>query len=227
MNFQKKDEVRILPEFIDLYDGMGLKNILNNAIKHKVTGKNPSKVGRITALGEDYAQVDFWNSTPNKFTIKITHLELVKKADNPDEQGIGAIITEEDAVSKLVEAGLLEEDEYESELVKRKEAADFITGKEPKVTSAYEEAHLRPGAAMAGLPIPVKENNALQVQKGGSHYKDLAIQPIEYITKNNLSFGQGNVIKYITRYKNKNGLEDLEKAKHMIELMINLEYKNN
>ena len=60
-------------------------------------------------------------------------------------------------------------------------------------------------------------------QVGGSHYKDLAIQPLEYIVKNELDFVQGNVVKYVTRYKTKNGLEDLKKAKHYIELLIELE----
>lgn len=66
--------------------------------------------------------------------------------------------------------------------------------------------------------------DALTRQEGGNHYKDCAIQPIEYITRNNLSFAQGNVVKYITRYKHKNGKEDLLKAKHYIDLMIELEY---
>lgn len=66
--------------------------------------------------------------------------------------------------------------------------------------------------------------SALDTQTGGNHYKDLAIQPIEYNTKNNLSFSQGNVIKYVTRYKNKNGAEDLRKAIHMLEMMLDLEY---
>ena len=57
-------------------------------------------------------------------------------------------------------------------------------------------------------------------QIGGSHYKDMEIQPIDFITKNNLSYIQGNVIKYVCRYKNKNGLEDLEKAKHYLEMLI-------
>ena len=64
----------------------------------------------------------------------------------------------------------------------------------------------------------------LDSQTGGNHYKSLAIQPIEYITKNNLSFSQGNVIKYITRYKNKNGAEDIKKAIHMLQLILELEY---
>jgi hypothetical protein len=55
-------------------------------------------------------------------------------------------------------------------------------------------------------------------QVGGSHYK-LPIQPVEYIIKNNLGFLEGNVLKYITRHKNKNGVQDIEKAIHYLELL--------
>jgi hypothetical protein len=57
-------------------------------------------------------------------------------------------------------------------------------------------------------------------QVGGSHYRDMVIQPIDFIIKNNLEYCEGNVIKYISRYKKKNGLEDLEKARHYIEILI-------
>ena len=57
-------------------------------------------------------------------------------------------------------------------------------------------------------------------QVGGNHYKDFHIQPYEFISKNNLSFFQGNVVKYVCRYLNKNGIEDLEKIKHYCELEI-------
>ena len=63
----------------------------------------------------------------------------------------------------------------------------------------------------------------LNKQVGGNHYSKLAIQPVEYINKNNLSYLQGNVIKYVTRYKDKNGLQDLQKARHYIEMLIELE----
>lgn len=66
--------------------------------------------------------------------------------------------------------------------------------------------------------------NPLDKQVGGDHYKTMAIQPIEFIHKNGLNFLQGNVVKYVTRYKAKNGLQDLEKAKHYIEMLIKLEY---
>ena len=55
-------------------------------------------------------------------------------------------------------------------------------------------------------------------QIGGSHYKDFFIQPYEFIAKNDLSFFQGNVVKYVCRYKLKNGIQDLEKIIHYCEL---------
>lgn len=65
---------------------------------------------------------------------------------------------------------------------------------------------------------------AKEIQVGGNHYKDLKIQPIEYIYANGLDYFEGNVIKYITRHRKKNGKQDLEKAKHYIDLLIELEY---
>ena len=62
----------------------------------------------------------------------------------------------------------------------------------------------------------------LNKQIGGTYYKDFKIQPIEFIHKNNLGFIQGCIIKYICRYKLKNGIEDLEKAKHYIDLLKEL-----
>jgi len=65
--------------------------------------------------------------------------------------------------------------------------------------------------------------SALEKQVSGSHYRDKGIQPIVYIHANNLGFCEGNVVKYVTRWKDKNGIADLEKAKHYIELLIQLE----
>lgn len=67
--------------------------------------------------------------------------------------------------------------------------------------------------------------NALDTQVDGDHYKKLKIQPIEYIYANNIGYMEGNVIKYISRWKDKNGIKDLEKAKHYIDLLIELESK--
>lgn len=67
------------------------------------------------------------------------------------------------------------------------------------------------------------KETALNTQVGGSHYKDMVIQPVEFIEKNNLGFCVGNVIKYVCRYKSKNGIEDLKKAKHYLEILIEIE----
>jgi hypothetical protein len=65
--------------------------------------------------------------------------------------------------------------------------------------------------------------NPLTEQVGGDHYSKLAIQPAVYAEQNKLSYLQGNAIKYITRYKDKNGVEDLYKAIHTVKLLIELE----
>lgn len=63
-------------------------------------------------------------------------------------------------------------------------------------------------------------SEALKQQVGGSHYKDLLIQPVEYILKNNIPFIEGSVIKYVTRWRAKNGVEDLRKARHFLDILI-------
>jgi hypothetical protein len=65
--------------------------------------------------------------------------------------------------------------------------------------------------------------SALKKQEGGKHYV-MPIQPIEYITKNKLPYIEGNIIKYATRHRNKNGAEDIKKIIHYCELLLELEY---
>jgi len=57
-------------------------------------------------------------------------------------------------------------------------------------------------------------------QVGGTHYLKMAIQPWDYIVANDLGFFEGNVLKDISRWKNKNGVEDLEKAVHCLQALI-------
>lgn len=68
------------------------------------------------------------------------------------------------------------------------------------------------------------QERATSRQEGGSHYRNYQIQPIEYITANGIGFLAGNVIKYATRYKDKNGPEDIRKAIHYLELILEFEY---
>ena len=65
-----------------------------------------------------------------------------------------------------------------------------------------------------------KTHNILDKQEGGTHYKDMPIQPIDYIVKNGLGFREGNVIKYVTRHQSKNGAEDIKKAIHYLEMIL-------
>jgi hypothetical protein len=82
-------------------------------------------------------------------------------------------------------------------------------------------------AALTGWPYSVpKGDEPYDVggpygeQYGGEHYRKYAIQPTQYIIRNKLGFCEGNVVKYITRYKDKGGVEDLKKARHYIDMLI-------
>lgn len=92
------------------------------------------------------------------------------------------------------------------------------------VTQEEEEAwKATKGNLTADQYIEKIGTDPMSIQVGGGHYKSMAIQPIEYITKNNLPYCEANVIKYISRWRDKGGKKDLEKAKHYIDLLIQLE----
>ncbi len=75
-------------------------------------------------------------------------------------------------------------------------------------------------------PGPVSPLNIASSDKqvGGDHYKDLAIQPAVFIYKNGIPAFEANVIKYVVRHKNKNGAQDIRKAIHYCQLILELEY---
>ena len=64
-----------------------------------------------------------------------------------------------------------------------------------------------------------------EIQIGGTHYKDLEIQPIDYILGNQLGYCEANVVKYVSRWQSKGGIDDLRKAKHYIDFLIDHETK--
>ena len=75
--------------------------------------------------------------------------------------------------------------------------------------------------SMTGWPYAIpKADEPYGYQVGGNHYAKYAIQPTEYIIKNGIGFCEGNVIKYVTRWKDKGGVDDLKKARHYIEMLI-------
>lgn len=80
-------------------------------------------------------------------------------------------------------------------------------------------------AAPVFLPDSRSEsNNPLDVQEGGDHYKKYPIQPIVFCHANKIPSLESSIIKYVVRHKDKNGLEDLNKAKHTIDILIKLDY---
>lgn len=95
-------------------------------------------------------------------------------------------------------------------------------------TCDYDEGH--PGDCYT-TPWPTADelremNTEKPKQVGGDHYETMAIQPWEVIQRGDLDFWEGNVIKYVMRYRSKNGLEDLKKARHYLEYLIEREQKN-
>ncbi len=64
-------------------------------------------------------------------------------------------------------------------------------------------------------------------QEGGNHYRKATIQCWDYVLANGLGFLEGNIIKYVTRHKTKNGLEDLKKALHYLQKLIEVTEANN
>lgn len=76
----------------------------------------------------------------------------------------------------------------------------------------------------APAPAPTEPKGALGVQVGGDHYRSMAIQPVEFIERNGLDFLAGNVVKYVSRHKTKNGAADIRKAMHYCQLILELQY---
>ena len=93
-----------------------------------------------------------------------------------------------------------------------------------KLGKIYGVEDTPPWVETTTMPVDVESleptAKCYDTQIGGNHYKRMEIQPITYITENNLSFLEGSVIKYVSRWKFKNGIEDLKKAKHCLELLI-------
>lgn len=90
---------------------------------------------------------------------------------------------------------------------------DYRLTNQQSMEEAYEQAH---------KPI---SDSALDSQVSGTHYKKLKIQPVTYIHANNIGFMEGSAIKYLSRWRDKGGVDDLQKAKHFIEMLIELEGK--
>lgn len=81
-------------------------------------------------------------------------------------------------------------------------------------------------------PVPfeledVPPTSPLDIQVGGGHYKNMAIQPVEFCQKNQLNHCESSIVKYACRHRNKNGIEDVRKIIHYAQLLLQLEYGVN
>ena len=86
-----------------------------------------------------------------------------------------------------------------------------------RTETTHEAEKLRTDLAKPATP--------LEQQVGGDHYKQLKIQPVEYIHANGIAFIEGNVIKYVSRWRSKGGVHDLRKARHFLDILIEMETK--
>lgn len=97
-----------------------------------------------------------------------------------------------------------------------------------KLTSAGKyilHDNLQKGKPMTETTKQPESKDATNKQVGGSHYQ-LPIQPIEYILANGLGYREANVVKYVSRWRNKGGIQDLKKAIHYLEMLIEQEEKD-
>jgi Protein of unknwon function (DUF3310). len=104
-------------------------------------------------------------------------------------------------------------------LVQTEEGPRYVFPSEPDTTGHTE----------LSAPEPQKEapeKSPLDTQVGGDHYRSKGIQPVEYAHANKLGFFEGSVVKYVTRWRDKGGIADLEKARHFLAILIELETRN-
>lgn len=99
---------------------------------------------------------------------------------------------------------------------------DLTLNKEYNVLNQNEECYLITNDSGYHLWIEKEDCEIVEETRIKPEHYNLPITPLEYITKNNLGFIEGNIIKYISRYKNKNGLEDLKKAQEYLNELIML-----
>lgn len=97
------------------------------------------------------------------------------------------------------------------------------------LVAEYHEPEVKPEPDIydAVAEIREKSTGALSTQVAGSHYKNLPIQPVEFCQKNELNYCESAVVKYVCRHRSKNGRQDIEKAIHFLQLLIQLEYPDN
>lgn len=101
----------------------------------------------------------------------------------------------------------------------------FGTRQSPPTVKRDDCVRIKDHTSYRGMAVSGDTGNAWDKQVGGNHYKQYAIQPAQFALANGLDYAQSNAIKYIVRHKDKNGVQDLDKAIHYIELLKQHYYK--
>ena len=101
----------------------------------------------------------------------------------------------------------------------------FDTRRCPPIVKNVDCVRSKECTSDRGMAVSGDTGNAWDKQVGGGHYKQYAIQPAQFALANGLDYAQSNAIKYIVRHKDKNGVQDLDKAIHYIELLKQYYYK--
>ena len=101
----------------------------------------------------------------------------------------------------------------------------FDTRRCPPIVKNVDCVRSKECTSDRGMAVSGDTGNAWDKQVGGDHYKQYAIQPAQFALANNLDYAQSNAIKYIVRHKDKNGVQDLDKAIHYVELLKAHHYK--
>ena len=108
----------------------------------------------------------------------------------------------------------------------RSQPHPFDTHRYPPMTGRSDAwLHNKEHTSDRGMAVSGDTGNAWDKQVGGNHYKRYAIQPAQFALANGLDYAQANAIKYIVRHKDKNGVQDLDKAIHYVELLKAHHYK--
>lgn len=130
---------------------------------------------------------------------KVQNFIRLNNIDKTEAEIIKAVIV----FAKTGEKVLLENaDEKLTALINEKK--DFVPSKPEEVTKKDDS------------------KSALDYQVGGNHYQQMAYQPLSFIMDMKLNFCEGNIVKYVARYKYKNGLQDLQKAQHYLKFLLEL-----
>ena len=178
-----------------------------------LSGDSPVVVGNVHDATEVAAKL-----IKRGYTVICPHLSSFlwyHESDDPE-------IMPRDEVCDISHAAWIE---HNKPLIEACDVVLRLPGKSPgsDLECAHAEEHGIPVVHdIDDLPDPkgVDGDEVFTTQVGGDHYRSMAVQPIDFILSNGINFAEGNVVKYVSRWREKGGVEDLRKARHYLDLLI-------